>query len=203
MLELSVIETQRLRLHPIAPSDASFIQESASAREISDTMISLTYPYPAGEAVRYIARQQAELLSGHSATYTIRKNETGFFCGLIELRDIDREHWQAELSFWLDVKVWGRGYMSEVVQAVVQYGFDTLGLNRLYAYHVLRNPASARVLVNNGFKQEGGVAATSDEMGTIRGCCAESHFTGRVATISLKSQLFCILGFRLHDEPVD
>ena len=45
--------------------------------------------------------------------------------------------------------------MSEVVPVVVRYGFEGLGLNRLYAYHMLRNPASGRVLEKNGFKQEG------------------------------------------------
>jgi RimJ/RimL family protein N-acetyltransferase len=45
--------------------------------------------------------------------------------------------------------------MSEVVQPVVRYGFDVLGLNRLYAYHMLRNPVSGHVLEKNGFKQEG------------------------------------------------
>ena len=45
--------------------------------------------------------------------------------------------------------------MSGVVQAVVRYVFESLGLNRLYAYHMVRNPASGRVLEKNGFKQEG------------------------------------------------
>ena len=45
--------------------------------------------------------------------------------------------------------------MSEVVREVLQYGFEGLGLNRLYAYHTLRNRASGRVLEKNGFKQEG------------------------------------------------
>lgn len=41
---------------------------------------------------------------------------------------------QAELSFWLAVESWRQGYMSEAVQAVLQYGFESLGLNRLYVY---------------------------------------------------------------------
>ena len=71
------------------------------------------------------------------------------------MRDIDREHLQGELSFWLAIEAWGRGYMSEVVQAMVRYGFEDLSLNRLYAYQMLRNPASGRVLEKNGFRQEG------------------------------------------------
>jgi len=35
------------------------------------------------------------------------------------------------------------------------YGFEVLGLNRLYAYHMTRNPASRRVLEKNGFRKEG------------------------------------------------
>jgi len=155
MIELPILETPRLRLRPLEISDTSPIQKAASAREIADTMISLQHPYSAGEAERYVARQQAEQKAGRAVTFTIEQKAEGWFCGLVEVRDIDREHSQGELSFWLAVEAWGRGYMSEVVQAVVRYGFEDLGLNRIYAYHMLRNPASGRVLEKNGFQQEG------------------------------------------------
>ncbi len=155
MIDQFVLETPRLRLRPLELSDASAIQKAAGAREIADTMISLPHPYPAGEAERYIIRQQYEREAGRSATFTIEQKADGWFCGLVELRDIDREHLQAELSFWLAVDAWGQGYMSEAIHAVVRYGFANLGLNRLYAHHMLRNPACGRVLEKNGFKQEG------------------------------------------------
>lgn len=156
MINQPVLETPRLRLRPLELFDTAAIQKAAGVRQIADTMISLPHPYPAGEAERYVARQQAEREKGRSATFTIaHRQEGGRFCGLVEVRDIDREHSQAELSFWLAVEAWGQGYMSEVVQPVAQYGFEELGLNRLYAYHMLRNPASGRVLEKNGFKQEG------------------------------------------------
>lgn len=154
-MDVFVLETPRLRLRPLDLSDASAIQKAAGAREIADTMISLPHPYPAGEAERYAIRQQSEREAGRSATFTIEQKADGWFCGLVELRDIDREHSQAELSFWLAVDAQGQGYMSEAIHAVVRYGFANLGLNRLYAYHMLRNPACGRVLEKNGFKQEG------------------------------------------------
>jgi RimJ/RimL family protein N-acetyltransferase len=155
MLKQRVLETPRLRLRPLELSDASEIQKAAGRREISDTMISIPHPYPAGEAARYVARRRAERETGRSVTFTIEQKEDRFLRGLVEVRDIDREHSQAELSFWLAVESWGQGYMSEVVREVLQYGFEGLGLNRLYAYPTLRNPASGRVLEKNGFKQEG------------------------------------------------
>jgi len=155
MIEQPFIETMRLRLRPLERSDAAAIQDAAGRREIADTMISLPHPYPVGEAKRYVARQHSDREAGFIATFTIEQKTKNKFCGLVEVRDIDREHLQGELSFWLTVEDWGKGYMSEVVEAVVRYAFESLGLNRLFAYHMLRNPASGRVLEKNGFKQEG------------------------------------------------
>lgn len=154
MYEKSIIKTQRLLLRPPKQSDSSAIQKAAGIREIADTMISLPHPYPDGEGERYIVRQIAEREAGHSVTFIIEQKTEGF-CGLIELREIDHVHSQGELSFWLKTEVWGRGYMSEAVRAMVRYGFEEINLNRLYAYHMLRNPATGRVLEKNGFKKEG------------------------------------------------
>jgi len=155
MIEQPTLVTDRLRLRPLEPSDAAAIQRAASAREIADTMISVPHPYPPGEAERYIARQEHEREEGVSVTFAVEQKVETTFNGLIEIRSIDREHSHAELSFWLCVAAWGRGYMSEVIQVVLQYGFEALQLNRFYAYHMMRNPACGRVLEKNGFTQEG------------------------------------------------
>lgn len=155
MIEQPVIETLRLQLRPLELSDNLDIQKNAGVREIADTMISLPHPYTVGEAERYISQKQNEREAGSSVTFIVERKEEKGFIGLIELRDIDHEHSQGELSFWLAKKAWGHGYMSEVVQVIVQYGFEVLRLNRLYAYHMLRNPATGRVLEKNGFKLEG------------------------------------------------
>jgi len=155
MIETAVLETSRLQLRPLELSDALEIQKAAGIREIADTMISLPHPYPDGEAERYISRKLLEREAGSSVTFIIEKSEKKEFCGLIELRDIEREHSQGELSFWLARSAWGYGYMSEALQVIVRYGFEVLSLNRLYAYHMVRNPATGRVLAKNGFRQEG------------------------------------------------
>lgn len=155
MIKQPFLETPRLRLRPLESSDAQAIQQAASVREIADTMISLPHPYPDGEAERYIAQQQTERGDGRSVTFSVEKKTVGGFIGLVEIRNIDREHSEGELSFWMAVEAWGQCFMSEVVKIIVQYGLECLDLNRLYAYHMLRNPASGRVLEKNGFKQEG------------------------------------------------
>ena len=155
MIEQPTLVTERLVIRPIDLSDAPDIQRAAGAREISDTMISIPHPYPPGEADRFVARHIRERAEGVSVAFTIERKKEKRFWGLIEIRSIDREHSHAELSFWLSVAAWGRGYMSEVLYAVLRYGFEDLQLNRFYAYHMMRNPACGRVLEKNGFTQEG------------------------------------------------
>ena len=152
---LPTLETERLTLRSLTSSDAASIQQAASAREIADTMISIPHPYPDGEAERYVARQRAQLEKGTAITFAVEQKPERRFSGVVEIREIDREHAQAEISFWLAPEAWGRGFTSEALQAVLRYGFEDVNLNRMYAYHMTRNPASGRVLKKNGFRQEG------------------------------------------------
>lgn len=155
MIEPIKLETTNLLLRSIERSDIPAIQKAAGAREVSDTMISVPHPYPKGEAERYFERRQIESESGRAYCFVIEQKQAGSFCGLIELREIEEEHSQGELSFWLALETWGRGYMSDGLQLVIRFAFENLKLNRLYAYHMLRNPATGRVLEKNGFRREG------------------------------------------------
>jgi ribosomal-protein-alanine N-acetyltransferase len=75
--------------------------------------------------------------------------------GCAGLRDIDPEHVQAELGFWIGREWWGKGYASEAAAEVLRFGFEDLGLNRIYAHHMARNPAAGRVLLHIGMQREG------------------------------------------------
>jgi RimJ/RimL family protein N-acetyltransferase len=154
-MALFMLETDRLILRSLTSADIPLIQHSASVREIADTMISIPHPYPEGEAKRYVAQKITEFEQGQSRTFAIERKSEPCFCGVVEIRDIEREHSQAELSFWLAVAAWGQGYMSEALKPMLNYGFEQLDLNRLYAYHMVRNPGSGKVLQKNGFTQEG------------------------------------------------
>eukprot|EP00961_Rhodomonas_salina_P294064 3934247-Rhodomonas_salina.2 len=149
------METERLLLRELRESDAPSIQRAASQREIADTMISIPHPYPEGEAERFIEREKAAKDAGHSVTFVIENKTDQSFCGLVSVREIDKEHSLAELSFWVEKGQWGNGFMTEAVQKVVAFVFDERGLNRLYAYHMLRNPSCGRLLQKCGFAQEG------------------------------------------------
>jgi [ribosomal protein S5]-alanine N-acetyltransferase len=50
---------------------------------------------------------------------------------------------------------WGRGYATEASQALLSFGFDTLGLHRIVATCDVENKASSRVLEKLHMRREG------------------------------------------------
>ncbi len=60
-----------------------------------------------------------------------------------------------EFGYWLGEPFWGRGIATDVARAMVEYGFETYGLRRIYATVYAWNPGSARVLEKAGFDFEG------------------------------------------------
>ena len=60
-----------------------------------------------------------------------------------------------ELGYWLAEDWWGRGIMSEAVRVVLDYAFQQLGVDRIFASAFEYNLASMRILEKNGFKAEG------------------------------------------------
>jgi RimJ/RimL family protein N-acetyltransferase len=62
---------------------------------------------------------------------------------------------KAEIGYWLGRKYWGKGIMTDVVKETTKYGFNELGLRRMYALVFPHNKASMRVLEKAGYKFEG------------------------------------------------
>ena len=154
MNEQPILATQHLYLRPLRLDDASSLQNLAGAKEIADTTISIPHPYKLEDAEQYIAQYQEDFKQ-EAVRFGIETQARRQLIGAIELRDIDREHLQAELSFWIGVPWWGRGFASEAAQGILSYGFEQIHLNRIYAHHMVRNPSSGRVMEKIGMQKEG------------------------------------------------
>ncbi len=64
-------------------------------------------------------------------------------------------HTRAEVGYALSKQYWGRGLMTEAVQAAIDFGFRTMQLNRIQAVCNVENIASARVMEKVGMTYEG------------------------------------------------
>lgn len=148
------IRTATLELCPLALDDAPTLARIAS-REVADMMISVPHPMTPEIARNWIARERASMRNRSALVLGIRTAEGTGLLGVAGLRHIDHEHACAELTFWLAAEARGRGLATTAARAVVEHGFGELGLNRIEAYHMVRNEASGRVLARLGFSIEG------------------------------------------------
>lgn len=149
------LQTDRLKLRPFLSDDAEAFSQLAGDREVAGSMISLPHPLSPAMARSTIAGNAAAFQAERAVHFALERNDTSGLIGAVELREIERDHAQAELSFWIGSPYWGLGYAKEAARESVRYGFADLGLNRIYAYHMLRSSASGAVLRSIGLKQEG------------------------------------------------
>lgn len=151
---MPTLHTERLVLRPFAQADAPAVQRLAGAFEIADATLLVPHPYPDGAAEAWIATHEAEFLAGLRVNFAITARDDGRLIGSIGM-GINREFSRAEVGYWIGLAYWGQGYCTEAGRAVLDYGFGVLGLARIFAHHMSRNPASGKVLRKLGMKPEG------------------------------------------------
>ena len=72
--------------------------------------------------------------------------------GLFPQTDIHQK--SAELGYWLAEPFWGNGIVPQAIGEIVEYGFKTFDIVRIYARPFSTNRASQRVLEKAGFTCE-------------------------------------------------
>ena len=75
--------------------------------------------------------------------------------GQVYLNAPDMVNQRAEIGYMLSHNHWGKGIAAEAAGAVLIYGFETLGLNKIFATCDVRNTRSWRVMEKLGMKREG------------------------------------------------
>ncbi len=144
---------ENLVLRPFTVEDAPTIQELAGDERIADTTASIPYPYPDGEAERWLDRLHHETESGETLAYAITEIEGGEVLGCVSLMHM--ANGEGELGYWVGVPYWGRGMATRAARSLVAHGFEVLGLRRIQARVLSRNPASGKVLLRLGFIHTG------------------------------------------------
>jgi ribosomal-protein-alanine N-acetyltransferase len=83
----------------------------------------------------------------------IERKDDGKVIGLIGL--IRQDQGLGEMGWVLGVEYRGHGYATEAARALMDYGFNSLGLHRIQADTSTDNPPSWRVMERLGMRREG------------------------------------------------
>ena len=154
MGQMPTLETPRLVLRPFTLADAPAVQQLAGEREIAVSTINIPHPYEDGLAEQWIGTHQAAFERGDALSLAVTLKPAGVLAGAIALH-IDQTHHLAEMGYWIGRPHWNQGYCTEAAREMIRHAFEELGLNRVQARHLARNPASGRVMQKTGMTYEG------------------------------------------------
>ncbi|MCB9280477.1 MAG: GNAT family N-acetyltransferase [Lewinellaceae bacterium] len=148
------LETERLVLRAPAVRDIPEIVRYAGNPEIAKTTLNIPNPYREMDAVFWINMAMQGFETRSKYIFALELKSTGKFIGGMGLH-VDNQFNRAEAGYWIAVPYWKQGLASEGLATVLRFGFEELELNKIYATHLLENPASGRVMQKNGMIKEG------------------------------------------------
>lgn len=158
------LQTPRLTLRHFRNDDAPAMLRELSDVEVARETLNIPHPYSIERAEEFLADIPKRFEAGKGVVWAIVDRATdagaaaGALIGAVGL-NLTRAHRRAELGYWIAKSRWGQGIATEASQAVLRYGFETLGLHRIDAHHFVENPASGSVMRKLGMQREGRLRA--------------------------------------------
>lgn len=150
-----ILETERLLLRQLEMGDAPRIFEILNdSPEIAKNVLSFPYPYPAGRAEAWIEQTYQDFAEGTGFSWAVIHKTDQLLIANVNMI-VREKHRRGGLGYWLAKPYWGKGYMTEAVKRVLQFGFEDHQLNRIYAECFVRNLASEKVMLKVGMTYEG------------------------------------------------
>ncbi len=148
------IQTERLTLRQYNQEDLQPLQDILRDTEVMK--------YSGLDVNDFMKNAKAELEwfkqlnnSNNGIRWIITFKNDNTYLGDLGFMDIDQGNNRSEISYKLSRKQWNKGLITEALRAVISYGFNELGLNRITAQVHNCNGASQRVLMKLGFLMEG------------------------------------------------
>lgn len=113
--------------------------------------------YTLSHALDYVQRVPASIELQREIPFLIEfgVGDEKEFAGVISLHTISIDNHRAEIGYWMDTAMRGKGIAKMAVKIITGYGFDTLGFKRIEAAVDFENITSQRLLTSAGYEREG------------------------------------------------
>jgi ribosomal-protein-alanine N-acetyltransferase len=148
-----ILNTDRLTLRDLRPVDAADVlvfRGDPIVQKYDDPVI-----HTEAEALDFIIALNTEFETQQGISWGVTLSDEDVVIGAVGLHYWNQYHRRAEAGYGLAHAYWGRGIGSEALRAILQFGFDQMGLNRIYARTIADNHESVRMLERLGFQREG------------------------------------------------
>ncbi len=145
---------EKIYLSPLLEEDISVKYiDWLNDKEVCRDNSHATFPNTKSKTLAYIKNLEN---SRDEIAFAIRWRKNNSHIGNIAIKKIDRINRSAELAILIgDKKYWNKGVGSEAYRLMIDYGFNTLNLNRISSGQTTENTGMIRVCEKMGMKKEG------------------------------------------------
>lgn len=152
----NILLTERINLRLIEWSDLDAIHKLHSLPE-TDEFNALGLPEDIEETKSIIKLwiEENKLSRIKNYTFAIENNLDKGFIGLFGLKIGNEKYKRGEVWYKIHATFWRKGYATEALKAVINFGFETLNLHRIEAGCAVDNIGSMKVLEKAGMIREG------------------------------------------------
>ena len=149
--DLSSLVGELADLRPLQPTDMPWIRRFAGDARVACMTRSIPHPLPTGAVEEFYEAARAPDRTEEVWAIDARRSGGAPLAGVVSLKTIDRG--QSEIGYWIAPDYWGAGLASDAVRTLVS--LNPLHNCTIFGSVYQDNPASARVLTNNGFEYIG------------------------------------------------
>ncbi|HUH98604.1 MAG TPA: GNAT family protein [Anaerolineales bacterium] len=150
-----MIYGKRIRLRGVEKIDIPRSFEWINDPEVNDGL-AIYLPMSLQDEEQWFERISQRDQAEKPMAIELREGEGWRLIGNCGVFNIEWMHRAAELGIMIgDKTVWNKGYGTEIMQLLLQHGFETLNLNRIYLRVYSTNPRAIRAYQKAGFVLEG------------------------------------------------
>lgn len=145
------LSDQNITLRPLKDEDQQQLARIANNKKIWDNVRDyFPHPYSLDDAKAFIEMNQKQ-----DPRQVFGIEYQGVLCGCAGVHvQTDVYQRSGELGYWIGEAYWGKGIATAAVKLLTTYGFEDLGLIRLYAGVFSFNDGSKKVLEKVGYELE-------------------------------------------------
>ena len=128
------IRTERLLIKTPEIDDKFELTQLINDKDVIKWLSEIPFPYTLCHAEEFIERSRERVLKQESYNFMIFQDKK--MIGGIGLSEFNNK--SCQVGYWLGKKYWGNGFATEALKSILDFGFDQLNIEKIYAAYSLR-----------------------------------------------------------------
>ncbi|MGZ3771659.1 MAG: GNAT family N-acetyltransferase [Bdellovibrio sp.] len=156
-------KNQSISLRGVLGADADFLFPYIHNSPVTDNIV-WDGPTTLAEYKDGLNQRETQHLNGEVHFFTIIESANNPI-GTITIRP--QNEFRADIGLWIGLPFHGKGYGTEAIQLITDYGFDKLKLQKIEALVFVGNLASRKIFEKNGYVLEGTIRSAVKKRGKL------------------------------------